>query len=108
MSLGSNEAIKHSVAAGLGIAVLSQLAVQQSVWLDNSTGSPGSTQYPSALDIPSVRQAGLCILQVSGFPILRHWSVVWRKDIPLSATAKHFLQYLQSAEVLSLQPQEAC
>ncbi len=108
MSLGSNEAIKHSVAAGLGIAVLSQLAVQQSVWSEQSASAQSSVQYPIALDLPSVRQAGLCILQVSGFPIIRHWSVVWRKDLPLSATAKHFLKYLQSADVLSLQPQDAC
>jgi LysR family transcriptional regulator, low CO2-responsive transcriptional regulator len=97
MSLGSNEAIKHSVAAGLGIAVLSQLAVQPSVW---SAGLPAAVTTNSAAPINSeaLQQAGLSIVKVKDFPIIRHWSVVWRKDNPLSATARHFLNYLQAAE----------
>ncbi len=76
MSLGSNEAIKHSVAAGLGIAVISRLAVSQS----------------ASADLASL---GLVELKVSGFPIERRWSLVWRSDQPLSATAKRFVAYLQ-------------
>lgn len=76
MSLGSNEAIKHSVAAGLGIAVISRLAVSQS----------------ASADLASL---GLVELKVSGFPIERRWSLVWRNDQPLSATAKRFVAYLQ-------------
>jgi DNA-binding transcriptional LysR family regulator len=76
MSLGSNEAIKHSVAAGRGIAVLSRLAIAQ---------SPG-TDFAAA---------GLCELNVRGFPIQRRWSLVWRNDHPLPATAKRFVSYLQ-------------
>lgn len=77
MSLGSNEAIKHSVAAGLGIAVISRLAVSQSGQSD-------------------LAAAGLTELQVRGFPIERRWSLVWRSDHPLSATAKRFVSYLQA------------
>lgn len=77
MSLGSNEAIKHSVAAGLGIAVMSRLAITQS----------GSAGFAAA---------GLCELKVRGFPIQRRWSLVWRNDHPLSATAKRFVSYLQA------------
>ena len=72
MSLGSNEAIKHAVAAGLGIAVLSEVAIRQSL-------APGGH---------------LCSLSVASFPIKRHWYLVWRKDRPLSAAANHFLRYL--------------
>lgn len=74
MSLGSNEAIKHAVAAGLGIAVLSKLAIQPFM-------------YPHS-------KHGLVILNVDGFPLIRQWSVVWRKDIPLSAAARGFVEYL--------------
>lgn len=75
MSLGSNEAIKHSVAAGLGIAVLSDLAVNQPAWLNSANG--------------------LTTLDVTGFPIVRQWYVVWRRDTPQSATARGFIAYLQ-------------
>jgi DNA-binding transcriptional LysR family regulator len=78
MSLGSNEAIKHAVSAGLGVAVVSQLAVQ-----------------PPSRVAPASAPAGLAILQVARFPIRRHWSVVWRRDQPLTAAARRFVAYLQ-------------
>ncbi|MGL4230534.1 MAG: LysR substrate-binding domain-containing protein, partial [Casimicrobium sp.] len=36
-------------------------------------------------------------LKIAGFPIERQWSVVWRRDRPLSAAGKRFVEYLQSA-----------
>lgn len=78
MSLGSNEAIKHAVAAGLGIAVVSRLAVQDAL-ADGHT--PG--------------MAKLVQLQVQGFPLKRSWSVVWRREQALSAAARRFIDYLQ-------------
>lgn len=96
MSLGSNEAIKHSVAAGLGLAVLSQWAVQPPLWSDTNA-VPAKQGVP--LDLPQLQRSGLSIVQVSGFPVIRHWSVVWRKDHPLSATARHFINYLQSSDL---------
>ncbi|EHR39697.1 MULTISPECIES: LysR family transcriptional regulator [Alishewanella] len=75
MSLGSNEAIKHAVAAGLGIAVLSDLAVNQPAWSSTTNG--------------------LRILDVADFPIVRQWYLVWRRDTPQSATARGFIAYLQ-------------
>ena len=78
MSLGSNEAIKHAVAAGLGIAVLSQLAVRSSL----------SKALPQD-------QSKLITLKVIGFPLKRSWSVVWRREQPLSMAAKRFVSYLQ-------------
>lgn len=75
MSLGSNEAIKHAVAAGLGIAVLSDLAVNQPAWSNTANG--------------------LTTLDVAGFPIVRQWYLVWRRDTPQSATARGFIAYLQ-------------
>lgn len=97
MSLGSNEAIKHAVAAGLGIAVLSQLAVQPALWPGRYTTGAG-TQHNGPSDTSVLLQAGLGIMQVNNFPILRRWSVVWRKDSPLSAAARHFLDYLQASQ----------
>ena len=79
MSLGSNEAIKHAVAAGLGIAVVSQLAVAGDL-AGLSSGLPGK----------------LVALRVQGFPLKRQWSVVWRTDQAQSAAARVFVKYLQS------------
>jgi LysR family transcriptional regulator, low CO2-responsive transcriptional regulator len=78
MSLGSNEALKHAVAAGLGIGVISRLAFA------------GSAAH-----------AGLVELKVSGFALQRQWQVAWRKDYPLSAAARTFVQYLQSKPAIT-------
>ena len=75
MSLGSNEALKHAVAAGLGLSVISRLAI---------------TQADDAARLKLVE------LKVGGFPLQRRWQVVWRKDHPLTAAARTFVQYLQS------------
>jgi LysR family transcriptional regulator, low CO2-responsive transcriptional regulator len=73
MSLGSNEALKHAVAAGLGIGVISRMAFA------------GDAAH-----------AGLAELKIGGFPLQKQWQVAWRKDYPLSAAARTFVQYLQS------------
>lgn len=74
MSLGSNEAIKHAVAAGLGIAVLSRLAVQA--------------------ELDSGR---LAEIRVQGFPLRRRWHVVWRSDRPQTLAARTLVQHLRDA-----------
>jgi DNA-binding transcriptional LysR family regulator len=85
MSLGSNEAIKHAVAAGLGVAVLSELVVRP----------------PSPVATGPAPPSGLAVLQVAGFPIRRQWSVVWRRDQSLTAAARHFVAYLQERPAVS-------
>jgi DNA-binding transcriptional LysR family regulator len=71
MELGSNEAIKQAVAGGLGIAVLSAhtLALERS-------------------------GEELAILDVTGFPIRRHWYTAYQKDKQLSVVAQAFLEFL--------------
>ena len=71
MSLGSNEAIKHAVAAGLGVSVMSRHALS------------GAARHPD-----------LVVLDVRGFPARRQWYAVWRADRPQSATARALLSYL--------------
>lgn len=78
-TLGSNEAIEHAVAAGLGLAVLSRHALA---------------------DDPA--QEGLAELPVAGFPIERHWLLVWRSDRGLSLAAHRFVEHVQAH-----QPNEA-
>lgn len=75
MELGSNEAIKHAVVAGLGLAVMSL----HSLSLDGPDG-------PMAL------------LDVDGFPIVRQWYIVHPKGKELSLVAQAFLEYALEAE----------
>ncbi|MFO1322195.1 MAG: LysR family transcriptional regulator [Burkholderiales bacterium] len=67
MALGSNEAIKHAVRAGLGLGVLSRHTLGEEPARD-----------------------GLAILSVRGFPIRRMWHLVWRRDRRLSRPAVAF------------------
>jgi LysR family transcriptional regulator, low CO2-responsive transcriptional regulator len=71
LDLGSNEAIKQAVAGGLGISVLSK----------HTLALEGGTNQ-------------LAILDVVGFPIERHWYVVYPAGKQLSAIAAVFYEYL--------------
>ena len=72
MTLGSNEAVKHAVAAGLGLAIMSRHAI--------------------AAD-PS--QDGLCVIAMTHLPIPRSWQVVWREDRRLSRVASAFMDFVR-------------
>jgi DNA-binding transcriptional LysR family regulator len=71
MELGSNEAIKQAVIGGLGISVLSRHTL--------SSEAKGGT---------------LTLLDVQGFPIKRHWYVVYPEGKQLSIVAQTFRDYL--------------
>ena len=71
LELGSNEAIKQAIIAGLGIAVLSAHALV----LEKLSGE-------------------FNILDVKGFPIQRHWYAVYPTGKQLSIVARTFLNYL--------------
>ncbi len=74
MELGSNEAIKQAILAGLGISVLSH----------------------HTLALNSSKQ--FTILAVEGFPIVRQWYVVYPRGRELSVVAKTFLDFLLSQD----------
>ena len=70
IELSSNEAIKQAIAGGLGISVLSQ----HSLDLETQNGL-------------------LTILNVEGFPIQRHWYVIYPTGKQLSVAAQTFLDF---------------
>jgi DNA-binding transcriptional LysR family regulator len=79
MEVGSNEAIKQSVQAGLGLGLLSRVTVEQELTLKR-----------------------LMVLDIEDFPIMRHWFVVHRRGKRLSAAAEAFKQFvLENAGVLA-------
>ena len=75
MELGSNEAIKHAIIAGLGISTLSL----HSLNLDGGAGR-------------------LTMLDVEGFPIQRAWYLVHPKGRDLSLIARAFLAFAVERE----------
>ena len=74
MELGSNEAIKHAVAAGLGVSVLSALTLHVDPMLDH-----------------------LAVLDVQGFPLKSEWFVVFPAQRRLSVVAQAFSDHLRAA-----------
>jgi len=72
MQLGSNEAIKHAVAAGLGCAVLSQHTVGRTPERD-----------------------GLVVLSVEHMPIRRSWHLVRREGRAETPVTRAFLAYVR-------------
>ena len=72
LELGSNEAVKQSVAAGMGIGLVSRHAL---------AADPASE--------------GLAVLRADHFPVRSAWSVMWLPGQRLSPLAQAFLQHLQ-------------
>jgi DNA-binding transcriptional LysR family regulator len=79
MEVSSDEAIKQSVQAGLGLGVMSQDAVQMEI----SMGE-------------------LAILDIEEFPIVRYWYLVHRKGKRLSAISQAFKEFLLNESAASL------
>lgn len=73
LELGSNEAIKQAVAAGLGLAVLSRHALA-----------------------PRPEDEGLALLAVDGFPVHASWWTLYPKGKRLSPIAAAFLAHIDS------------
>lgn len=71
MHMESNEAIKQSVQAGMGLGIISRHGIE--------------------LELETKR---LTILDVEGFPIMRHWHIVHRKHKRLSSAAHAFKKFL--------------
>lgn len=71
MAMDTNEAIKQSVQAGMGLGIISQHSIE----LELETGR-------------------LIILDAEHFPIVRHWYIVHRKNKRPSAAAQAFTRFL--------------
>ena len=72
MEIGSNDAIKHSVLAGLGVAVLPKLSI-----------------------LPELQLGALQVLDISGFPLRRSWCVVYPQGKHPTPAMRAFTEYVQ-------------
>lgn len=71
MEMSSNEAIRQAVQAGLGLAILALQTLEMELAFNR-----------------------LAVLNVEGFPIVRHWNLVHRADKRLSPAAQAFKQFV--------------
>lgn len=71
MEMSSNEAIKQAVQAGLGLGILSLQTLEMELAMKR-----------------------LVVLEVEGFPIMRHWYIVHRADKRLSPAALAFKEFV--------------
>ena len=69
--MGSNEAVKHAVVAGLGLGIVSLHTIKMELESKN-----------------------LVVLNVRGLPIMRNWHIVTRKGKHLSPAAKAFREHI--------------
>ncbi len=73
MEIGSNDALKHAVIAGLGVAVLPRLGI-----------------------LPELRTGALTVLDIEGFPLRRSWCLVYPSGKSPSPASQRFIDYVQS------------
>ncbi len=73
IEIGSNDAIKHGVLAGLGVAVLPKLSV-----------------------LAELRQGIVLSPELKGFPLRRSWCLVYPKGKHPTPVMQAFLDYIQS------------
>lgn len=72
MQLGSNDAVKHGVLAGLGVAVLPKLSI-----------------------LPELKLGQLKVIELDGFPLKRSWCVVYPKGKHPTPSMRAFLEFIQ-------------
>ena len=72
MEIGSNDAVKHAVLAGLGVAVLPRLSL-----------------------LPELGSGRLKVLDLPGFPLRRSWCVVYPQAKHPTPAMRAFIGYIQ-------------
>lgn len=72
MEIGSNDALKHAVIAGLGVAVIPKLSI-----------------------LPELEIGSLKIVDLPGFPLRRSWCVVYPQAKHPTPAMKAFIDYIQ-------------
>lgn len=81
MELGTNEAIKQAIMAGIGISLISKLSLQNEDILKR-----------------------IRILDVKDLPIITHWHVLYRKDKKLTPVTQNFVSFLQKENLYPFLP----
>ncbi len=84
IDLSSNEAIKHGILAGLGVAILPRMSV-----------------------LAELKNGSIKTLPLEGFPLRRSWCLVYPAAKSLSPVSRRFVDYVQqNLRVISQQNQD--
>lgn len=73
MELGTNEAVKHAIMAGIGISLVSELSLKSELELGK-----------------------ISILEVDSLPVITHWNAIYRKSRRVHPVTEHFLNFLEN------------
>lgn len=76
MELGTNEAVKQAIMAGIGLSIISKLSLDNELYLNKI----------SILDMPD-------------FPISTHWHILYKKEKKLTPVTKNFIAFLQEKNI---------
>lgn len=76
MELGTNEAVKQAIMAGIGISLISKL----SMYSELNTGKIDE-------------------LDIIDYPVVTHWHTLYRKDKIITRVLKNFMEYLHSGNL---------
>jgi DNA-binding transcriptional LysR family regulator len=71
MELGTNEAVKQAIMAGIGISLISRLSLQSEQKLNR-----------------------ICTLDIKDFPIQTNWHILYKKNKNLTPVTQNFLNFL--------------
>ncbi|MFO8028755.1 MAG: LysR substrate-binding domain-containing protein [Cyclonatronaceae bacterium] len=81
MELGTNEAVKQAIMAGIGISLISGLSLINEVKLNK-----------------------ISILDVQGLPVMTQWHALHKKEKRLSPVTRNFLDFLKGKDIDRLIP----
>ena len=81
MELGTNEAVKQAIMAGIGLSIISNLSLGNELYLNK-----------------------ISILDMQDFPISTHWHVIYKTEKKMSPVTHNFVSFLQEKNITQYLP----
>jgi len=81
MELGTNEAVKQAIMAGIGISMISELSLVTERKLNK-----------------------IDLLKIPGFPVITHWHILYKKEKLISPVTKNFIAFLAEPDIKKFLP----
>ncbi|WP_340104984.1 LysR family transcriptional regulator [Rhodohalobacter sp. 8-1] len=81
MELGTNEAVKHAIMAGIGISLVSELSLKSDLELGK-----------------------ISLLDVESLPVITYWNAIYKKSRRVHPLTEHFLSFLEQRKEFSTEP----
>lgn len=81
MELGTNEAVKQAIMAGIGLSIISKLSLGNELYLNK-----------------------IAILDIRNFPISTHWHIIYKTEKKISPVTQNFVSFLQEKNITRYLP----